>query len=83
MRLGRDVNHMRDSMIAHNSHNRRLIVQIDSLEHVFWMTFDVAQVRKLPGIRQAIEVHQPLNVGPFDSLPHKVRADEPSAACDQ
>ena len=83
MRLGREMHHVSDSVLAHNMTHRLAIAKIDLLKDVLWVTLDVGEVREMPGVGEAVQVYQPRDGRLVYDMPNEVRADETGAACDQ
>ena len=63
--------------------NGRLVAQIHFFKNVFGMPGSLFQVFQVPGIGQAIQIHQPRDFRPVNDVMHHVGPDEPRAAGNQ
>ena len=68
--------------LDHVEHGR-LVPQIHFLEDVFRMAADLLEVGQMPGVGEAVQVDQPLDLGPVDDVLDQVGADEAGAAGNQ
>src|SRR3982751_521461 len=80
MRLGGQMKHVSNWMPIEDAEQRRLVPQIDLFENVFWGLIDSFEVLKMPGVGEAIEVHELLDFGPVNDVANHIRSNKPSAA---
>lgn len=62
VRLGCKVDHVRDIVRLHDRLNSVWIPEVDRLEDIFRMLVDAAKVFEMPGVGQAIEVNERLDL---------------------
>src|SRR3954452_153886 len=68
MRLGRQVQHMRDGMLSHDPQHLRLVSQIHFFESVFGVISNLLQVCRVARICETVEVNKALDLGALDDV---------------
>jgi len=68
MRLSGQMQHMSDGVPLDHAQHSMLVPQVHFFENVLLIPLDAFKVRQMPGVRKAIEIHQPRNFGPVNDV---------------
>src|SRR5690349_14774663 len=77
------MHYMRDGIVFDDLGHRQLVPQVNFLENVLRMLRDFLQVDQMPGVGQAIQIHQSGNLMSVNDVVDEVGADEACAAGDK
>ena len=82
MRLRSEVHDVGDVMLLHDTDDGVFITQVSLLENVARMRHP-CEIFEMPGIRQAVEVHDLAHLGLLCHEANEVRPDETSSTCNE
>ena len=79
----REVEDVRDVVLADDADNLGLVAEVDLLEAVAGIGFQAADVGGMTGVGEAVEIDECRDPGLVDELADEVGADEAAAAGDE
>ena len=83
MRFRRQMHHMRNGMLLHDTKHHGFVAQINHFKSVFGMLCDQLKISKMPRISQAVEVDEFGDLRPINDMLNQVRANETGTAGDE
>jgi hypothetical protein len=83
MRLRGEMQHLSNLAFLHHAKHSAFVAQIDFFESVLGMVLYPFEICEMPGVREAIQIHQHFDLGPIDDVQNQVRTDKPCPACNQ
>jgi hypothetical protein len=83
VRFRREVHDMSNAVVCQHPQNIGFDSQIHLFKDIFRVSGDLFQIRQMPRVGQAIQVHQPRDLRPVNDVMDHIGSDEPGAAGDE